>query len=1046
MQRDAAMTSSAHDSGRRTVVIVLGMHRSGTSVLTRGLTTLGVELGVNLLEAQADNPQGFWENRTIYMFNDAMFEELGSSWDGLGLIDWGCLKETLKQDFRHRACRVLATEFGDAPLIGFKDPRTPRLLPVWQDACSAMGLQDRYVIVLRNPISVARSLEVRNGFPQEKSHLLWLLHVVPSLLLTQGKPRCIVEYDRLMDSPAETLLRVSAELALGTDAATRAAVAEFALGFVSDDLRHSVFDSRALASERSVTEYASLLYRELSHVASGDTTLDNDNLRSVLDKANEALESFAPVLRLTERFDRDVKRGSAETSALRKSATAQSESFGSAIAQVEAQNAALAAKVNEVGAQNGTLSSDLELVRRELALAQREVAMLREERQYVLGERARLREDLGIVRAEHDALKAGLHAVSNLLDASRAQADALRQTISEILASTSWRLSAPIRSVGRRFRRPAAVQSPDNSIEVQHILEQQPAHNDYSEWLRRYDTMTGADRAKIKDRIKRFPRKPLISIVMPVFDPPLSMLEEAIQSVVDQLYPNWELCIADDASTNSAVPQLIRKWAARDARIKPVFRNHNGHISAASNSALEVARGTYIALLDNDDLLSEHALFWVADAIVDHPEVGLIYSDEDKCDESGARSEPYFKSDWNPDLFLSHNMICHLAVYRADLIREVGAFREGYEGAQDYDLALRCVERLEPRQIVHVPRVLYHWRSHVGSTAQSMAEKPYALVAGERALNDHFARLGISAQSELLDWGMYRARYEIPQPAPLVTLVIPTRNGLSLLRQCLDSILGKTTYENYEILIVDNCSDDPEVLEYFGRLVADDRIRVLRDDRPFNFSALNNFAVQHARGEYLGLINNDVEVISPDWLTEMISLAQQPDVGAVGACLWYPNDTLQHGGVILGVGGVAGHSHKGLTRGHPGYFGRARLIQTLSAVTAACLVIRKSTYASVGGFDETNLKIAFNDVDFCLRVRAAGYRNVWTPYAELYHHESATRGLEDTPAKQLRFQDEVRYVQARWGNALSNDPAYSPNLALDREDFSLAWPPRLAGP
>jgi len=568
--------------------------------------------------------------------------------------------------------------------------------------------------------------------------------------------------------------------------------------------------------------------------------------------------------------------------------------------------------------------------------------------------------------------------------------------------------------------------------------------NDYTEWVRRYDTLTDTDREKIRVQISRLPNTPLISIVMPVYNPPLDMLKEAIQSVQNQLYPNWELCIVDDASIDKSVRELLQDCANKDARIKLVFRERNGHISAASNSALDLASGEYIALLDNDDVLPEQALFWIAQAIADNPDAGLIYSDEDKFDQSGRRYDPYFKSDWNQDLFLSHNMISHLGVYRADLVKKLGGFREGYEGSQDYDLALRCTEQLAPQQIVHIPRVLYHWRSHPGSTAQAGSNKNYALLAGERALNDHYSRIGVSAKAELLHFGMYRVHYDLPQPAPLVSLIIPTRNGLYLIKQCIESILTKTTYKHYEILIVDNNSDDPDTLDYFASLVSDNRIHVLRDERPFNYSALNNAAVLQARGEYLGLINNDIDVISPQWLDEMVSLAAQPGVGAVGARLWYPNDTLQHGGVITGMGGVANHSHKNLPKGHFGYFARAQLIQTLSAVTAACLVIKKNIYQEVGGLDETNLKVAFNDIDFCLRVREAGYRNVWTPYAELYHHESATRGFEDTPEKQIRFRDEVLYMQKRWGDTLVDDPAYSPNLTLDREDFSLAWPPRVA--
>ncbi|UYO94034.1 glycosyltransferase [Pollutimonas sp. M17] len=574
--------------------------------------------------------------------------------------------------------------------------------------------------------------------------------------------------------------------------------------------------------------------------------------------------------------------------------------------------------------------------------------------------------------------------------------------------------------------------------------DQPPANpNDYAEWLRRYGNIDDALRHDIRKRIKGMPRKPLISILMPVYDPPLDLLDQAIQSVRTQLYQEWELCMADDASKDDSVRQLLARHAREDARIKVAYRKQNGHISKASNSALSLATGEFVALLDNDDLLSEHALFHVAQAILDNPAAGLIYSDEDKIDIAGNRTAPYFKPDWNPDLFLSHNMINHLGCYRTGLVKELQGFRPGYEGSQDYDLALRCIETLADYQIVHIPRVLYHWRAVPGSTALSGQAKNYALQAGKRAIDDHFRRCAIDAQAELLDMGMYRVRYALPQPLPLVSLIIPTRNGLELIRQCIDSITERTRYGNYEILVVDNDSDDPATLDYFAALREDPRIRVLRDERPFNFSALNNSAARQAQGDYLCLMNNDIEIISPDWLEEMISLAGQPGVGAVGAQLWYPDDTAQHSGIIIGLGGVAGHSHKHLPRNHPGYFGRARLIQTLSAVTAACLLIRKSIYQEVGGLDDANLPIAFNDVDFCLRVAKAGYRNVWTPYAEMYHHESASRGYEDTPQKQARFTKEVDYMKQRWGESLLGDPAYNPNLTICSEDFSLAWPPRV---
>lgn len=567
-------------------------------------------------------------------------------------------------------------------------------------------------------------------------------------------------------------------------------------------------------------------------------------------------------------------------------------------------------------------------------------------------------------------------------------------------------------------------------------------HDSYQEWIRLYDTLTETSRINMRSRIAEFDHKPLISIIVTTYNSKTEWLTECIESVRKQIYPHWELCIADDASTDPTIPSLLKRYEHEDQRIRVIYRSENGHISAASNSALDIARGSWIALLDHDDLLSEHALFWVVDALQDKPDAALIYSDEDKIDSRGNRLIPYFKCDWNKELFYSQNLISHLGVYRTDVVKKIGGFRAGFEGSQDYDLALRCTEHISATQILHIPRILYHWRMHDASTALTSQNKPYAMQAGEKALNDHFKRQHINARAELINFG-YRIHYAVPEPQPLVSLIIPTKNGLRLLRQCIDSILKKTTYHHYEILIIDNGSDDPATLEYLHALSSESKIRVITDNRPFNFSALNNNAVKSAHGEFIGLLNNDVEVISPDWLAEMISIASQPQVGAVGARLWYPNDTLQHGGVILGIGGVASHLHKDMPRGEYGYFSRANLAQALSAVTAACLIVRKSIYEEVNGMNESDLQVAFNDVDFCLRIRETGYHNVWTPYAELYHHESATRGYENTPEKQSRLAKEAHYMKQRWGDQLSTDPAYNPNLTLEREDFSLAHPPRM---
>jgi O-antigen biosynthesis protein len=565
----------------------------------------------------------------------------------------------------------------------------------------------------------------------------------------------------------------------------------------------------------------------------------------------------------------------------------------------------------------------------------------------------------------------------------------------------------------------------------------------YPEWVRQFDTPNGLQRSLIEKRKKEFKLTPTISLLMAVYNPNSVWLDEAIRSVVAQTYTHWELCIADDASTDAKVRDTLLGYAKVDSRIKVVFRTENGHIAAASNSALALASGEWAALLDQDDVLSEHALFWVVDTINKYPDSQLIYSDEDKVDESGHRSEPYFKSDWNADLLLSHNMFSHLGVYATALVKSVNGFQSGFEGSQDHDLVLRCIEKIDATQIRHIPKVLYHWRMHKDSTAHNLNAKPYAITAGERAITQHLQRMGVAAKAESVGRA-YRVRYELPVQLPLVSLIIPTRNGLTLLRRCVESILTKTTYANYEIIVMDNGSDDRASLRYLDELAFKPNVKVVRDARPFNYSALNNSAVRLSRGSVVGLVNNDIEVISPDWLTEMVSHALRPEVGAVGARLWYSDDTLQHAGVVLGINGVAGHVHRFLQRGDVGYCGRAALIQSFSAVTGACLVVRKALYEEVGGLNEVELQVACNDIDFCLRLREAGYSNIYTPYAELYHHESASRGFDDTPEKQARSAKEVAYMHQRWGDLLLNDPAYSPNLTLDAEDFSLAWPPRIA--
>ncbi|MCK7544807.1 glycosyltransferase [Marinobacter bryozoorum] len=562
----------------------------------------------------------------------------------------------------------------------------------------------------------------------------------------------------------------------------------------------------------------------------------------------------------------------------------------------------------------------------------------------------------------------------------------------------------------------------------------------YEDWIRYVEQPSLPDTAQVGGMLAELPSTPRVSVIVPVYNTPEDLLRRCLDSVLCQSYPHWELCIADDASTAGHIRPVLRDYIDRDHRVRVVYRPQNGHISEASNSALSIATGEFVALLDHDDELAEHALLFMVQAILAKPGVAIAYSDEDKISDDGVRYGPHFKCEWNPDLLYSQNYVSHLGVYQRTLLDRIGGFKTGVEGSQDHDLLLRCLHHVSAGQIVHVPRVLYHWRAAEGSTARGASEKDYTTDAGIKALRDYFQDMGPRGVrvTEGRVPNSYRVQWPIPEPAPLVSLLIPTRDRKDLVEVAVRSILEKTTYQNYEIIILDNGSVEPETLAFFDQVQREDvRVKVVSYDHPFNYSAINNYGVGRARGSIVGLVNNDIEVISPDWLGEMVAQASREDIGCVGAKLYYGNESIQHAGVILGLGGVAGHSHKYFDRNHPGYFNRLQLVQNLSAVTAACLLVRKDVYNAVGGLDEVNLQVAFNDVDFCLRVRAAGYRNLWTPYAELYHHESLSRGKEDSPEKIRRFQQEIRYMQEQWGELLRADPCYSPNLTLNREDFSI---------
>ncbi|WP_207512316.1 glycosyltransferase family 2 protein [Longitalea luteola] len=565
----------------------------------------------------------------------------------------------------------------------------------------------------------------------------------------------------------------------------------------------------------------------------------------------------------------------------------------------------------------------------------------------------------------------------------------------------------------------------------------------YKKWYELYDTITERDLEIIRSLSQKLTYQPLFSVIMPVYNAPVKYLKKAIESVRSQAYKNWELCIADDRSTNKAVINILKEYQKLDSRIKVVFRETNGHISLASNSALELASGDYIALLDQDDELRPHSLYMVAKAINENPDAQLFYSDEDKIAEDEVRFDPYFKTDWNADLFYGQNMINHLGVYKHSLVKKVGGFRQGYEGSQDHDLALRCIEQIKPGQIHHIPYILYHWRAIKGSTSHSMSSKNYAIDAGIKALRDHFKRTNQQVTVEQNVHNSYRVKWPVPDPHPLVSIVIPTKDKIEVLSTCVESVLHKTNYDNYEILIVDNNSVNAETFAYYQSIQSKfKQVKILSYQSEFNFSAIVNYGVDQSQGEIIVLLNNDTEVINQDWLYEMVSHCLRKGIGAVGAKLYYPNGLIQHAGVFLYEGHPGNHIYLKREKNDPGYFNKLNLVQNYSAVTGACLAVRKQIYLQAGGFDEKNLKVAYNDVDFCLKVRDLGYTNLWTPFAQLYHYESLSRGNDLNEKNIARFKKEHSFMLTKWKHAM-NDPFFNHNLAIETHVTQLASPPRI---
>ena len=560
----------------------------------------------------------------------------------------------------------------------------------------------------------------------------------------------------------------------------------------------------------------------------------------------------------------------------------------------------------------------------------------------------------------------------------------------------------------------------------------EPEEVPYGPW---YEAYVPDEETLNRQRKRKFLNAPLISVVVPAYHTPPLFLRQMLDSLIAQTYGGWELCIANGSPDDKEMEAVLEEYEKRDSRIRHENLKENLGIAENTNAAFRMAKGEFIGLLDHDDLLAPNALYEIVLALEKNPEADVVYTDEDKVTtDLKEHFQPHLKPDFNLDLLRSNNYICHFFTVRREIVEQVGGFRKEFDGAQDYDFIFRCTE--EARKILHIPEILYHWRTHKESTADNPASKMYAFEAGKRAIEAHLKRTGTDGEvSHTPDLGFYRVKYPV-KGEPLISIIIPNKDEKESLEACLKSIWEKTTYKNYEIIVVENNSTSDEIFQYYKE-ISQKGVRLLRWKKEFNYSAINNFGAAHAKGEFLLFLNNDVTVITPDWLTELAGLCQRKEVGAAGVKLLYPDNTIQHAGCVIGIGGIAGHMFVDMPANRTGYLHKASLLQDMSAVTAACMIMKKQVFDQVGGFTE-ELAVAFNDVDLCLKINKAGRLVVYDPYVQLYHMESKTRGAEDSKEKVRRFQTEIEYMRCHWLDILKNgDPYYNKNLSLTKWNYSL---------
>ena len=957
----------------QSVIIITGMHRSGTSLTASLLQSAGVKIGDRLMGSGTGNSQGHFEDLDFVEFHQQVLADRD-----LNIAGWTEERRiSVPPKYRQQALDLLAAR-KEYPVWGWKDPRTTLFLDFW----SQLLPNAKYVFVYRSPWKVLDSL-FRRGDP--------IFAANPNLALTQwcNYNRAILDFqqrkrDRCLLLNIETIIVKPIRLT---------------------DLVHQKWDLN-LRSPESL--YQSAIFQG-----------DRDDYRQAL-----ITQFFPEALNLYRQLQThdltDTRSVEVETSIIEERILQDWSDRQQAVSKLK------------------KMESELSQPQRKLLIAEKKIAKL----ENLI--RAMESSKFWRLRNEWLALKQKLNLPQNdrlYQDRMAASGTGTSNNYSsQIYAGKSTKF---LKLLKQNFPQKAAIKrliwSAKSLLPTPPSISiQEPAQSNepaYQKWLdRHYPNPQKLN--KLADACIKLSYKPLISVIVPVYNPDPEFLRQAIASVQAQVYPNWELCLADDLS-KPYVREILKEYQQQDSRIKVVLRATNGHISRASNSALELATGEYIALLDHDDLLAPHALSSVVELLNRHPQADFIYSDEDKVNAQNIHCDPYFKPDWCPDTFLSRMYTCHLGVYRRSLVEEVGNFRTGFEGSQDYDLVLRVTEKTE--EIYHISDVLYHWRIHSQSTAAFADAKTYAFDAGQKAIAEALTRRQEPGQviPKPQFPGVYTVRYQIEE-YKLVSIIIPTKDLADTLDTCLKSIFNQTTYPNFEVVVIDNGSTEAET----ARCLSDwqsqepERFSVYAYDIPFNYSQINNYAVSKASGDYLLFLNNDTEVISADWIEAMVEQAQRESIGAVGGLLLYPDDTIQHAGVILGLFDLAGHGHQNFEASEPGYISQIVSTNNYSAVTAACLMCRRDVFEEVGGF-ETKLAIAFNDIDFCLKLIEHGYRNIYLPHVVLYHYESKSRGYEDNAEKQARFAKEVVYMQQKWQQICDRDPCYNPNLTRNHVDYRL---------